>query len=110
MASNGYSNSADAVPPPPSDNDGRPPSPPPPPPDSFVPPPPPSSLAPPPPPSSDLPPPPPSELLPPPPEPKKKKGWGAPKPGPLSIEDILKKKKEADEAAAKYFLGSILII
>ncbi|TGO42663.1 hypothetical protein BHYA_0006g00660 [Botrytis hyacinthi] len=101
MASNGYSNSTDVVPPPPSDNDGRPPSPPPPPPDSFVPPPPPSSLAPPPPPSSDLPPPPPSELQPPPPEPKKKKGWGAPKPGPLSIEDILKKKKEADEAAAK---------
>ncbi|THV55617.1 hypothetical protein BGAL_0006g00710 [Botrytis galanthina] len=101
MASNGYSNSTDAVPPPPSDNDGRPPSPPPPPPDSFVPPPPPSSLAPPPPPSSDLPPPPPSELQPPPPEPKRKKGWGAPKPGPLSIEDILKKKKEADEAAAK---------
>ncbi|TGO91703.1 hypothetical protein BPOR_0021g00480 [Botrytis porri] len=101
MASNGYSNSTDVVPPPPSDSDGRPPSPPPPPPDSFVPPPPPSSLAPPPPPSSDLPPPPPSELLPPPPEPKKKKGWGAPKPGPLSIEDILKKKKEADEAAAK---------
>ncbi|RAL63138.1 hypothetical protein DID88_004220 [Monilinia fructigena] len=99
MASNGYSN--DAVPPPPSDSHGRPPSPPPPPPDSSIPPPPPSSLAPPPPPSSDLPPPPPSELQPPPPEPKKKKGWGAPKPGPLSIEDILKKKKEADEAAAK---------
>ncbi|KAF7877578.1 hypothetical protein EAF04_001253 [Stromatinia cepivora] len=98
MALNGYLNSIDAVPPPPKDSDG---SPPPPPPDSFVPPPPPSSLAPPPPPSSDLPPPPPSELQPPPPEPKKKKGWGAPKPGPLSIEDILKKKKEADEAAAK---------
>lgn len=96
MASNGY-----AIPPPPRDNDERPPSPPPPPPDSFVPPPPPSTSAPPPPPSNELPPPPPSELQPPPPEPKKKKGWGAPKPGPLSIEDILKKKKEADEAAAK---------
>jgi len=42
--------------------------------------------------------------LPPPPEEpvKKKKGWGStPSRGPLSIEDILKKKKEADEAAAK---------
>ncbi|TAQ88887.1 hypothetical protein B7494_g2810 [Chlorociboria aeruginascens] len=71
---------------------------------SLVPPPPPGSLAPPPP--SDLPPPPPSDLQPPPPEelPKKKKkaGWGAQRDrGPLSIEDILKKKKEADEAAAK---------
>ncbi|PQE25282.1 hypothetical protein CJF32_00008568 [Rutstroemia sp. NJR-2017a WRK4] len=104
MASNGYSNGIDAIPPPPSDMNGRPPSPPPPPPDSFIPPPPPSSLAPPPPPSNDVPPPPPSDPLPPPPEelPKKKKGWGAPTSrGPLSIEDILKKKKEADEAAAK---------
>ena len=69
----------------------------------MAPPPPPSSSAPPPP--RDLPPPPPSEALPPPPEepPKKKKaGWGAARDrGPLSIEDILKKKKEADEAAAK---------
>jgi ATP-dependent RNA helicase DDX23/PRP28 len=33
---------------------------------------------------------------------KKKAGWGAPRDrGPLSIEDILKKKKEADEAAVK---------
>jgi ATP-dependent RNA helicase DDX23/PRP28 len=76
-------------------------SPPPPPPDSLAPPPPPSLSAPPPP--SDLPPPPPIESLPPPPEePKKKAGWGTPRSrGPLSIEDILKKKKEADEAAAK---------
>ncbi len=76
--------------------------PPPPPPDSMAPPPPPSLDAPPPP--DDLPPPPPSEFLPPPPEEpiKKKAGWGAPRDrGPLSIEDILKKKKEADEAAAK---------
>lgn len=76
---------------------------PPPPPDALAPPPPPSSIAPPPP--SELPPPPPSETLPPPPEgpaKKKKAGWGAPRDrGPLSIEDILKKKKEADEAAAK---------
>ncbi|KAH8676677.1 P-loop containing nucleoside triphosphate hydrolase protein [Tricladium varicosporioides] len=82
---------------------GRLPSPPPPPPDAATPPPPPSAFAPPPP--EDLPPPPPSESLPPPPEeaPKKKKaGWGAPRDrGPLSIEDILRKKKEADEAAAK---------
>ncbi|PVH85876.1 pre-mRNA-splicing ATP-dependent RNA helicase-like protein prp28 [Cadophora sp. DSE1049] len=99
----GYTNGDSAIPPPPVDMNGRLPSPPPPPPDSMAPPPPPSSSAPPPP--SDLPPPPPSEALPPPPEepPKKKKaGWGAARDrGPLSIEDILKKKKEADEAAAK---------
>ena len=75
---------------------------PPPPPDTLAPPPPPGSTAPPPP--SELPPPPPSDTLPPPPEEpskKKKAGWGAPRDrGPLSIEDILKK-KEADEAAAK---------
>lgn len=76
---------------------------PPPPPDVLAPPPPPSSSAPPPP--AELPPPPPSDALPPPPEDpakRKKAGWGAPRDrGPLSIEDILKKKKEADEAAAK---------
>ncbi|KAH6675653.1 Pre-mRNA-splicing ATP-dependent RNA helicase prp28 [Halenospora varia] len=97
------SNGDSAVPPPPLEMNGRLPSPPPPPPDAAAPPPPPSAFAPPPP--EDLPPPPPSESLPPPPEeaPKKKKaGWGAPRDrGPLSIEDILKKKKEADEAAAK---------
>ncbi|KAG4413671.1 mRNA splicing protein prp28 [Cadophora malorum] len=99
----GYTNGDSAIPPPPVNMNGRLPSPPPPPPDSMAPPPPPSSSAPPPP--SDLPPPPPSEALPPPPEepPKKKKaGWGAARDrGPLSIEDILRKKKEADEAAAK---------
>ncbi|KAH6709238.1 pre-mRNA-splicing ATP-dependent RNA helicase-like protein prp28 [Leptodontidium sp. MPI-SDFR-AT-0119] len=98
-----YSNGDSAIPPPPINMNGRLPSPPPPPPDSMAPPPPPSSSAPPPP--IDLPPPPPSYSLPPPPEepPKKKKaGWGAARDrGPLSIEDILKKKKEADEAAAK---------
>src|SRR3954466_5174063 len=83
---------------------GRAPSPPPPPPpDSLAPPPPPNSFAPPLP--SDLPPPPPSDSLPPPPEEpvkKKKAGWGTPRDrGPLSIENILQKKKEADEAAAK---------
>lgn len=77
---------------------------PPPPPTDTLPPPPPDSHAPPPP--QDLPPPPPTESLPPPPAPedvkKQKKGWGAPKGRqPLSIEEILKKKKEADEAAAK---------
>ncbi|KAK0650084.1 Pre-mRNA-splicing ATP-dependent RNA helicase prp28 [Lasiodiplodia hormozganensis] len=87
--------------------------PPPPPPEDGIPPPPPSDPVPPPPPS-DLPAPPPLDDVPPPPpsgplEPEsgptlvKKKGWGAPKPkkDPLSIEEILKKKKEADAAAAK---------
>ena len=89
--------------------------PPPPPPSDIIPPPPPPSedVPPPPPPSSDLPPPPP-----PPPPPtngqldteedlqpnlrKRKLGWGAkPKTQPLSIEELLAKKKAADEAAAK---------
>lgn len=82
---------------------GRRSSPPPPPPDSLVPPPPPTDFAPPPP--EDLPPPPPSEFLPPQTsneQPQKKLGWGVAKSrGPLSIEEILQKKKEADEAAAK---------
>lgn len=78
--------------------------PPPPPPSDSIPPPPPENFAPPPP--QDLPPPPPSESHPQPPappqEPKKKAGWGAPKGRqPLSIEEILQKKKEADQAAAK---------
>lgn len=66
--------------------------------DHAVPPPPPPDISAPPPPS-DLPPPPPPEE----PIKKAKAGWGsAPRDrGPLSIEDILKKKKEADEAAAK---------
>lgn len=88
--------------------------PPPPPPSDVIPPPPPPSddIPPPPPPSSDLPPPPP----PPPPsngqvdteedlQPnlrKRKLGWSAkPKTQPLSIEELLAKKKAADEAAAK---------
>ncbi|OJD32713.1 pre-mrna-splicing atp-dependent rna helicase prp28 [Diplodia corticola] len=80
--------------------------PPPPPPDDGIPPPPPSDPIPPPPPSdlSAPPPPPPTPL-----EPElgptlaKKKGPVASKPkkDPLSIEEILKKKKEADAAAAK---------
>jgi ATP-dependent RNA helicase DDX23/PRP28 len=95
----------DSIPPPPSEMNGRAPSPPPPPPDSFAPPPPPSTSAPPPP--SDLPPPPPSDIIPPPPEElvkKKNPASGASQGrGPLSIEDILKKKKEVDEAAAKVY-------
>ena len=82
---------------------------PPPPPDLSAPPPPPDPLAPPPPPE-DLPPPPPptafdqEESQPGPPGiKKKKKGWSeaSAKRQPLSVEDILRKKKEADEAASK---------
>lgn len=89
-------------PPPPASFNGRLSSPPPPPPDSLVPPPPPTEFAPPPP--EDLPPPPPSSSE----QPQKKKlGWGAAKSrGPLSIEEILQKKKEADEAAAKVCLDA----
>lgn len=85
--------------------------PPPPPSEDSIPPPPPADIAPPPPPAV----PPPDDVPPPPPPPAeplepelaptlpKKKGWGAPKPkkDPLSIEEILKKKREADAAAAK---------
>jgi ATP-dependent RNA helicase DDX23/PRP28 len=96
---NGHANGeAMASPPPPPESlNGRVSSPPPPPPDSLVPPPPPTDFAPPPP--EDLPPPPPTSNE----QPQKKKlGWGAAKSrGPLSIEEILQKKKEADEAAAK---------
>lgn len=82
---------------------------------SGIPPPPPDAV--PPPPSDDLPPAPPAppssdKAEPPPPPPpnsedlapvlKKKKGWGAaPKSQPLSIEEILQKKREADAAASK---------
>ncbi len=84
-------------PPGPSEN---PSSPPPPPPEILAPPPPPDDLPPP-------PPPPPSttngEQPPLPSEPNKKRtGWGASSGRqPLSVEELLKKKKEADEAAAK---------
>ena len=84
-----------------------------------VPPPPPDLSAPPPPPEYTEPPPPPEDLPPPPPpsvydengpavaglelKKKGKKGWGdsSAKRQPLSVEEILRKKKEADEAAAK---------
>lgn len=82
----------------------RVPSPPPPPPDLAAPPPPPDVSAPPPPPE-DLPPPPPlitnGELPGPPPVATKKKKVGWEGKQPLSVEEILRKKKEADEAAAK---------
>ncbi|OGM40055.1 pre-mRNA-splicing ATP-dependent RNA helicase PRP28 [Aspergillus bombycis] len=91
--------SSEVLPPqPPPEPIERPPTPPPPPPeDSAAPPPPPDAAAPPPPPE-DLPP------APPPLEPKKKKvGWGAKKPAatPLSVEELVRKKREADAAAAR---------
>ncbi|KAJ5784470.1 Pre-mRNA-splicing ATP-dependent RNA helicase prp28 [Penicillium pulvis] len=82
---------------PPPDTIERPPSPPPPPPeDSGAPPPPPDVAAPPPPPD-DRPPAPPIETT------KKKQGWGSKRPAaaPLSVEDLIRKKKEAEAAAAK---------
>lgn len=89
-------NGSDAPGPPP-DNMERPPSPPPPPPEDSAAPPPPA-------PDDGAPPPPPEDIPPPPPiETKKKKGWGVKKPSatPLSVEDLIRKKKEADAAAAK---------
>lgn len=96
---NGHTNGGTGMippPPPPTDLKGRPPSPPPPPPDASAPPPPPA----------DLPPPPPSEIPTPPPtdDAAIKRRGGGPAPrgrGPLSMEEILQKKKEADQAAAK---------
>ncbi|KAJ5669163.1 Pre-mRNA-splicing ATP-dependent RNA helicase prp28 [Penicillium macrosclerotiorum] len=90
--------SNEAPPGPPPDPIERPPTPPPPPPED-------AAAAPPPPPDAGAPPPPPEDALPAPPEePKKKKsGWGVKKPAatPLSVEDLIRKKKEADAAAAK---------
>lgn len=51
-----------------------------------------------------MPPPPPEDAPPaPPPEKKKKVGWGAKRPAatPLSVEELVRKKREADAAAAK---------
>jgi ATP-dependent RNA helicase DDX23/PRP28 len=51
-----------------------------------------------------VPPPPPEDAPPaPPPEKKKKVGWGAKCPAatPLSVEELVRKKREADAAAAK---------
>lgn len=100
------------IPAPPVDPIARPQSPPPPPSTSYDPPPPPheAGVAPPPPPSAaNAPPPPPiddvqtvaNDLR---PQPPKKKGWGAAKlqkANPLSVEELLKKKREADLAASK---------
>ncbi|KAI2883387.1 hypothetical protein CBS11852_9192 [Aspergillus niger] len=97
IMTNGSSEAHPSMPPP--EPIERPPTPPPPPPeDSALPPPPPDTSAPPPPPE-DLPPAPPPET-----EPKKKKvGWGTkrPAPTPLSVEELVRKKREADAAAAK---------
>ena len=88
---NGHLTNGDVVPPPPPVDPAPPPPPeytaPPPPPEDFPPPPPPGSEAP--------PPPPPGEVK------KKKSGWAANARQPLSVEEILRKKREADEAAAK---------
>lgn len=94
MMSNGSNGAPPGPPPEPIE---RPPTPPPPPPEDSAPPPPPPDAAVPPPPPADLPP------APPPQEKKKKLGWGTKRPAatPLSVEDLIKKKKEADAAAAK---------
>ncbi|KEF63248.1 pre-mRNA-splicing ATP-dependent RNA helicase prp28 [Exophiala aquamarina CBS 119918] len=107
------------IPAPPVDPIPRPQSPPPPPSTELLPPPPPPDtvLAPPPPPiASNVPPPPPDVVPPPPaseldlsadglkPQPPKKKGWGttkSQKATPLSVEDLLRRKREADLAASK---------
>ena len=83
----------DALPPPPPDPFDRPPTPPPPPPESLVPPPPPDDLPPPP---DDLPPLPTIER-----KLKKPAGSVSSSRQPLSVEELLRKKKEANEAAAK---------
>ncbi|GAD98241.1 DEAD/DEAH box helicase, putative [Paecilomyces variotii No. 5] len=94
---------------PPADPVERPPTPPPPPPPEHALPPPPSDAsAPPPPPDTTAPPPPPEDAPPPPPVPavekkkKKKAGWDSQRSTtPLSVEELLRKKREADAAAAK---------
>ncbi|KAF9883396.1 mRNA splicing protein prp28 [Aspergillus nanangensis] len=76
----------------------HPPAPPPPPPeDAVAPPPPPETSAPPPPPEDAPPPPPPESTQ------KKKLGWGAKRQAatPLSVEELVRKKREADAAASK---------
>ncbi|KAL3423749.1 pre-mRNA-splicing ATP-dependent RNA helicase PRP28 [Phlyctema vagabunda] len=96
---NGQSN-GDSIPPPPTDMNGDSSLPPPPPPDSFAPPPPPESSVPPPPPDTFAPPPP-RDIPPPPPTERIPRAPATQSRGPLGIEEILKKKKEADEAKAK---------
>ena len=104
-----------AFPAPPADPIDRPSTPPPPPLDPIPPPPPTDIAAPPPPSDGSFPPPPPPdrEVIAstddrtdgPPPVKKKKTGWGSqPKATPLSVEELLRKKREADEAASKVCL------
>ncbi|KAL2859844.1 mRNA splicing protein PRP28 [Aspergillus lucknowensis] len=90
---NGSMESPSNYPPPPPPEDGAPP----PPPETSAPPPPPDVSAPPPPPEDHPPPPPASEVK------KKKLGWGSKRPTttPLSVEELVRKKREADAAAAK---------
>lgn len=91
-----------SLPPPPPDPFDRPPSPPPPPPESLAPPPPPPEFLAPPPPPVDLLPPPPQDLPPVPVAIKKpKKSASSNQAQPLSVEELLRKKKEAQEAASK---------
>jgi ATP-dependent RNA helicase DDX23/PRP28 len=96
----------------PADPIDRPSTPPPPPLDPIPPPPPTDIVAPPPPLDGSFPPPPPPDREAitsaddrtdaPPPVKKKKTGWGSqPKATPLSVEELLRKKREADEAASK---------
>ncbi|KAL8854262.1 MAG: hypothetical protein Q9221_000976 [Calogaya cf. arnoldii] len=97
-AVNGFSHSSLPTAPPPEPID-RPSTPPPPPPELQAPPPPPEEYPPPPPPAAanEQPPPPPTEV-----KKKIKQGWGPSSyKQPLSVEEILRKKKEADEAASK---------
>ncbi|EEH18146.2 pre-mRNA-splicing ATP-dependent RNA helicase PRP28 [Paracoccidioides brasiliensis Pb03] len=105
IIANGYTDLSFPGPPsgPPPEPFERPPTPPPPPPESLAPPPP-DAAAPPPHPDSIAPPPPPEEAPPPaPPVAKKTKvGWGSKASAtPLSVEELLRKKREADEAASK---------
>ncbi|CAG8110113.1 unnamed protein product [Penicillium olsonii] len=94
VITNGSNPSPPSPPPQPME---RPPSPPPPPPEDSAAPPPPPDVAAPPPPPEDVPPPPPIENS------KKKQGWGVKKAAikPLSVEELIRKKKEADAATAK---------
>ena len=97
-AVNGFSHSSLPTAPPPEPID-RPSTPPPPPPEVHATPPPPEEYPPPPPPAAanEQPPPPPTEV-----KKKIKQGWGPSSyKQPLSVEEILRKKKEADEAASK---------
>lgn len=99
---------------PPAEPVERPPTPPPAPPIESAPPPPPMEIDAPPSPSHVEPPPPPEDVPPPPPPAatavkKKKTGWGSSgaAPKPLSVEELLRKKREADAAASKVRLSAV---